>query len=253
MLTRRQVVLGAAGLAALAVTSRVPATGTLAAADQYITTARLRLRTGPGLGYTVIEVIPEGVYVALAEWAGEADGYTWAKVWYHPNQSGYVAAEFLSPGGDFAIGTTVHVDTGTGERANLRSGPGISYRVIMPVIVGTNGTVQSGETQADGYAWIKVAIAGTTGWMATSVLAAGPSDASDQVLHQYVKVVDGPLRLRAAPGLGSPVITLLPTGASGQVTGGGPVDVDGYTWVKVNFSTPYPVNGWVAWAYMGYA
>ena len=76
-------------------------------------------------------------------------------------------------GETFPIGTTVHVDTASGGSANLRSAPGITASVVRIVANGTTGTVQSGETAADGYRWVKVAIAGTTGYMATTVLAAG--------------------------------------------------------------------------------
>ncbi len=112
-------------------------------------------------------------------------------------ETGYVASDFLAPSGSssgsgtFPVGSTVHVDTATGGNANMRSGAGLSYGVIAVIRNGTTGTVQSGETAADGYRWIKVTMQGTTGWMATCVLSAGSGTARQPRLGGHHR--DGPV------------------------------------------------------------
>ena len=181
-ISRRQVMLGTAGLAVMALT--VPllrSRSASATVDIYVVTSGpLRLRSGPGLSYAVLASLSTGTRMEVIDNGGTADGYEWAKVWVSAlDKTGFVARTFIAPegtsggGGTFPIGSTVHVDTASGSGANMRSAPSITASVVRIVANGTTGTVQSGETSSGGYAWIKVTMGGTTGYMATTVLTAG--------------------------------------------------------------------------------
>jgi hypothetical protein len=50
---------------------------------------------------------------------------------------------------------------------NLRQQPGLSCAVVVPIQQFTELTALSGPVQADGLSWIKVKVAGFTGWVAT--------------------------------------------------------------------------------------
>jgi hypothetical protein len=50
---------------------------------------------------------------------------------------------------------------------NLRQQPGLNCPVVVPVQQFTEITALSGPVQADGLSWIKVEVAGFTGWVAT--------------------------------------------------------------------------------------
>jgi lipoprotein-anchoring transpeptidase ErfK/SrfK len=208
-LTRRQFVLGAAGITALAAAPTfLRSHGALAAGQLYVvTTDGLRLRSGPGLSYGVLAHLAKGTTVELLAWAGTADGYNWAKVSVPTlGLTGYVAAAFLAAGtgstpppttgGTFPIGSTVYVSTSSGGSANMRAGPGLSYTILAVLAAGTTGTVQSGETAADGYRWLKVTMGGSTGWMATIVLATGTGSTTELLIDvnlttQYMVVYRG--------------------------------------------------------------
>jgi uncharacterized protein YgiM (DUF1202 family) len=251
VLTRRDFLLASAGVAAIVIAptfaSAPPAGATV---DIYVvTSASLRLRSGPGLAYSILATLPAGTHVEVLTWDGTVDGHTWAQVYVSSlDKVGYVATTYLAPessSGEFPIGSAVHVDTVSGGAANLRSSPAIANNVILLVANGTTGSVLSGETYASGYAWIRVSIAGSTGWMATAVLSAGSGTAQPQV-----KVADGPLNVRKAPGLSGTIITTVPTGATGQIVGDMPQTADGYVWVKVWFFNQANTTGWVAKNYL---
>jgi uncharacterized protein YraI len=266
LITRRQFALGAAGIAALGFgrSVRLLTFPAGAATDRYVVTSGpLRLRAGPGLGYRIIDSLPTGATVEVVAWDGKADGYSWAKV-YVParGETGYVASDFLAPSGSssgsstFPIGSTVHVDTATGGNANMRSGAGLSYGVIAVIRNGATGTVQSGETAADGYRWIKVTMQGTTGWMATVVLSGGagtgttppPSggDTTEEFPIGATVHVDttsgGNANLRSGPGLSYAVIKILPNGTTATILSAKTM-ADGYAWVKIAI---LGTEGWMA-------
>jgi N-acetylmuramoyl-L-alanine amidase len=252
LITRRQFVLGTAGLLALPIAGVLHAPPLARAAGTYTTTTSLRMRSGPGLSYDVVRILPAGAYVEIVDWAGAADGYTWAKVWAYSVLGGYVATEYLVPFSEqviFPQGSTVRVDTASGGSANMRSGPGLSNAVLVVVANGTTGIADGVESVADGYTWARVTMLGTRGWMATSLLATGtgaqPPSGADFPVGAAAHVTCDWLKLRTAPSLNAGVYTLLPRGTTVTVTGA-PVSADGYVWYPV----ASPGIGWVAGDYL---
>ncbi|MDP9372965.1 MAG: SH3 domain-containing protein [Chloroflexota bacterium] len=62
---------------------------------------------------------------------------------------------------------------------NLRSGPGLGYRVITGLPYGTTVAVLDGPRAADGYHWVQVRTGRAgTGWVANAYLSAGEAPAA---------------------------------------------------------------------------
>ncbi len=53
---------------------------------------------------------------------------------------------------------------------NLRQQPGLNCPIVVPIQQFTEMTALSGPVQADGLSWIRVEVAGFTGWVATDNL-----------------------------------------------------------------------------------
>ena len=242
--SRRQFVMSSIGSAAVVLGGGALRDTAATSTDRRrINSNGVRLRSGAGTGYAILATLSTGTIVRYLANGGSANGYTWAKVEVESTgRVGFVASQFLSPlsdGGGITIGDMVHVDTASGSGANLRSGPGTGYSIVAVVRNGLTGTVTDGPRSGNGYTWFKVNFGDTQGWMATVVLAYGGG--SDRA---YVRVADGPLRVRQRPGTSSAVIASVPTGARGYTTTDMPQDANGYTWVNVQFDSG--VRGWVA-------
>ena len=244
--SRRSFVVGALGSAALLAVRAAPS---VMAEEVYsVASDGLRLRSGPGTGYSVLASLARRTILIPISSAGTANGYTWLKAKVESTGVvGYVAQEFLNhvsrDGGGYPVGTIVTVDTAGGGSANLRSAPGTSAGVIKAVANGTQGNISGGPQSANGYTWYKVDIAGTTGWMATVVLSFGSTGNGTRV-----KVASGPLNVRATPGLSGERLGTVATGLLGWVTTEMPREADGYVWINVQFD--YSVTGWVAKNYL---
>ncbi len=244
-ITRRRFLAGAAS--AVAVTCASGAVSTAVAtstAYRVINANGVRLRSGAGLGFRVVGSLGIGTSVLLLASAGNVDGYSWSKVRVESSGvEGFVANQFLSPPstGGLPIGTVIRVETATGGAANLRNGPGTGYGVVRTLANGTEGTIRGGPENANGYTWYQVAIAGTSGWIASSVITTGPGAG-----QPLIEVADGPLRVRSSAGLGGAVIATVPTGATGEITSQMPQEANGYVWVIVRFFNQANTTGWVA-------
>ncbi len=253
--TRRRFLLASAGVAAAAMAPVMNLAAPASAQGSNLRTINangVRLRSGAGLRFSVVRVLNTGEQVELIGLGGFADGYEWAFLRVsRTGETGNVASQFLSPvsGGSYPIGSTYHVDTANGGGAFLRAAASTSAAVVRVVANGTNGTIQSAPTQASGYTWHQVSIAGSTGWMATVVMAPGSGGGS----RPRVSVKDGPLNVRQTAGLSGTVILVAQTGATGEVTEQMPITRDGYVWVNVHFFNQANTTGWVAQAFLAYA
>lgn len=249
--SRRRFLAGSAGAAMLvALPSLVSPAGATSTDVRKINANGVRLRSAPGTGSRVLGSLSSGTEVRYLEPGGSANGYEWTKIKVISSGSvGYVASQFLSPigspgggGGQFAIGSTVHVDA-AGGRANLRSAP--NGGVVRVLSNGLSGTVTDGPQQGGGYTWYKINFGDVQGWMATVVLAAGGG--SDR---STVKVADGPLNVRRNPGTSSAIVGSAQTGAKGYVTTQMPQEANGYVWVNVQFNSG--LQGWVAKQFLAF-
>ncbi len=245
VISRRRFLAGSA--AAMAIVPTLLAVGSVTAQStdtRVINTNGVRLRSGPGLGFQVYGPLGIGLAVTLLGSAGTVDGYAWSKIRIQSSGTeGFVASKFLSPPrqGGLAIGTVIHVATANGGAANLRGGPGTGYGVTRKLANGTEGIIRGYPQSANGYTWYEVAIAGTGGWLATSVFTTGPGTGRPRI-----EVTDGPLRVRSAAGFGGSIVGTVPTGTAGEVTAERAQEANGYVWINVRFFNPARTTGWVA-------
>jgi uncharacterized protein YgiM (DUF1202 family) len=228
------------------------------------TGGNVNLRSGAGLSFSVVKIIPNGTTGTILSGETSADGYDWVKV-SMLGVTGWMAARCLDAGtgtttpppvtpstGVFPIGSTVHVDSSAGGDVNLRAGPGLSFAVTKFIPNGTSGTVLSGETAADGYSWVQVSMLGATGWMVARCLEAGtgtvtPPPVTPAFAVGTRVVTTSDLNLRAAAGTTAVILAVLPKGTALTVTGA-PAAAAGYTWYPVK--TDGGSSGWVAGTYL---
>lgn len=243
--SRRQILLAAAGACSLVAVHGPHYAG--ATVDFYsVASGPLRLRSGPGLGYSVLANLPVGTRLEIIDNGGDADGYTWVEVWVGSLElTGFVASEFLvkesepAGGADFQVGANVV----TSAAVNLRRGAGLGFPIIVTLWNGAPVTITGTPVAANGYTWYPVRTGyGTNGWLADAFLSAGIVPSPAFPVGSSV-VTTAALNLRSGAGLNYPVVVTLWSGAPLTVTGN-PVAASGYTWYPVR--TGYGTTGWVA-------
>ena len=248
-----------------------------ASAASATTTARLNLRTGPGLEHDVLTVIPDGAQISVD---GDIEAGYYPVTWN--GTSGYAVADFIVIGGSSDSGDTgddggdTGGDTGTPgaptgtawvdvARLNFRSGPSGSDGVITVLTEGT--AVQLTGQQANGY-WQATAN-GTTGWLFGEYLTTsgapttpdtgGDSGSNDDTGGSVpvggnatgTATVTENLNLRLGPGTSYAVVTVLRAGTTVELRGAAdgeyfPVAQNGTTgwahggWLNLGVSTPDP-------------
>ncbi len=248
LMSRRRFLVGSAVASAVVISPTLlgPTPAVATAGDMFVTIRPgVRLRSGPGLGFSVLASLPMGATVERLASGGMADGYEWATVRVASSgKTGFVVGTFLAPipSDGFQLGQMVHVEAG-GGRGNLRSGPGTGYQVVSKLSSGTTGTIKDGPVETNGHFWYKVSFGDVTGWIVTAVLA--PGAGSDRA---WVRVANGSLNVRKHPGLNGQILGHVSAGATGFVTTDMPQEADGYVWVNVQFNRG--LRGWVASAFL---
>ena len=87
--------------------------------NTYYATEELNVRSGPGMGYSIIGSLDEGESVTLLRLSGK-----WARISYQGGREGYAFFAYLSPRSD--QGAQLYATTDL----NVRKGPGMSYSII---------------------------------------------------------------------------------------------------------------------------
>jgi uncharacterized protein YgiM (DUF1202 family) len=223
---------------------------TFVAGDQVeVAEGPLNLRSSAGTSATSVGSLPVGTALTIVSGPTAASGYNWYQVKSASNQTGWVIVDALQivpdAGQTFATGDQVVVFDGP---VNLRASAGTSANVVQSLPQETLLTITGGPTSNGGYIWYQVQTADSaTGWVAADFLQAvdAPPPPSDggQTAGGRATVIDGPVNLRSAAGIGNDVITVLQTGDTVDITGG-PSTADGYTWYAVKTATGS--TGWVA-------
>ena len=142
----------------------------------------LNLRSGAGLAYAPIGVLPTGTLLEVRGGPVAADGYTWLQVFNFGVGTGWAAYEFMAiePGG-FPGEDGTGIDVGDGVRVvdgpvNFRAAAGLGATILNVAPDGSRFLVQGGPVFADGYTWFQVFNYGFgPGWMAAEFLAVDPA------------------------------------------------------------------------------
>lgn len=219
--------------------------------DVTVDTDALNLRATPGLDGPVNAILPFGTVLAVEAGPTTADGYDWHQITRldvtregESGADGWVAGESLAPYG-YAPGTELQVTDGP---VNLRDGASVTTVRLTSLPQGTRMTVITGPLPGGGYSWYQVMVEnGDKGWVTGEFLGLANADETTFKAGDGVRVSDGPVNFREAPGLDGKVLSVVPEGALFAASGNH-VDADGYTWISV-FDNGYG-HGWIATAFL---
>lgn len=203
----------------------------------------LSFRSGAGLSFGVIAVLPYGTRGVLVDGPVAADGYSW---WAFSTAGhatpGWVAGEFLIADDQGAsAGATATV---AGDGLNLRATPGLGGAIVATLAAGLEVALLDGPVAADGYGWYEVRTPeGQRGWVAGDFLALG-SGGGGFAVGAAVVVAAEEVNLREAPQLGATVLAQIAAGTAAVITGG-PFAADGHSWYQIALDGGTG-DGWVA-------
>ena len=147
-----------------------------AASSYIVATGDVNVRSGPGLGYSILGTIRKGGTLdSDGTTSVDSRGVAWYRVYYGSNTYGWVSSVWatLYSGGS---GSVVQPGGATYVRAtasvNLRSGPGTGYDDIGTLAKGETATyLGSYSTDERGVVWYQVRFEGQTGWVSSRYTA----------------------------------------------------------------------------------
>ena len=179
-----------------------------AATTQMTATVNLNIRSGPSTKTAILGGLYRGQTITAI-----SSSQGWTKITF-AGSTAYVASRYLTKGrhlpppsrigaGNVKITTTA---------LNLRSGPGLSYRVIKVLKEGTKVTM-TGKTARG---WAQLANGKSTGWSSTQYLA-GSMNGLPAVIGKRVATAD--LDIRTTSGADSRTVTEVKKGTALSVTG----------------------------------
>jgi uncharacterized protein YraI len=236
-----------------------PVTGGAPTGSAWVTADRLNFRDGPSLGGDVVSVLSEGDAVELT--GQQSNGYWQAVV---NGATGWLAADFLttagapsdptpdpdSGGSPVDVGDTVTGSATVNASLNLRSGPGLGYPVV--VVMPSASSVELRGAAQNGY--YPLSFDGALGWASGDFLNLGgadpdptPDPGADDGTVDVGDTATGAARttaslnLRGGPGLGFPVVALMPSGTFVELRGD-----------AQNGFYPLSFNGTLGWASADY-
>lgn len=209
----------------------------------------LTYRAGPSVEAAALLVLLQGERGTITDGPVIADGYTWYELSTtdYSGTPGWVAGEFLTPGGDGAPqGSTLVVQL---DGLNLRAAPGLNGPIIAALPAGMRLALLSGPVEVDALSWYEVESLDETltGWVVGEYLSA-PAPAAALMPGDTVVINIADLNFRERPGVDAPVRTTLALGTAATIIGG-PISADGLVWYQI---APDGVegNGWVASTYI---
>ena len=191
-----------------------PGTGTVGT-KAWITSANglnVRLRSGPGTGYSILAAYAPGTECVIL-----STGSSWSRIRVG-TLTGYMMSQFLTTSYSPAAPVTpvtptasydIWVISANGKGVNLRSGPGKSYGSIGFYSVGTAGSMIT-----PGPVWSYVQIGSRTGYMMSQFLTTtAPTGVTPKTGVPVVISGNGRyVNLRSGPGKGFGVIKSFPAG-----------------------------------------
>lgn len=214
----------------------------------------LRLRTGAGLGSSIIAILPDGTRGVIVGNARISDDIAWLEI-QTAIGTGWLAESYLvaSSGGPaasarFAPGDGVTVDT---DLVNLRDGAETDQPVIRALGNGIAGTVIDGPEAASNLYWVRIDTDFGTGWVAEAFLASSDAEETESSrsfdIGDTVYIDTDGINIRSSPGTSSTVVTVLFTNETATVVDG-PRSADGYVWYRLDAEGG---TGWGVSQYLG--
>ena len=129
---------------------------------------------------------------------------------------------------------------------NVRSGPGLGYRVLGVVYGGTTLPSLGGVSyDSRGVAWYSVSYKGMTGWVSSKYATSSDYSYSGASYGSAVRAT-GDVNVRTGAGLGYGALGTLYKGHTASYLGSTRYDSRGVAWYKVSF---HGSTGWVSSTY----
>jgi len=214
--------------------------------DVHVNDNDVNLRSGLGLGSSIIATYDFGTNAVIVSGPSNANGYAWFQIDAEDGNRGWMVSDFLSPGrsssgSGWPAGTRVHVSS---DGVRLREDPGLSGAVIRSFNANTNAGIIGGPQSAEGFDWYMIGIEGVSGWMAADFLAEGwVGDDGGWDPGDYVMTTTD-VNLRSGPGTGNRIIATYGDNEAATVLSG-PTTANGYSWYEVEMWADGNV-GWMA-------
>jgi N-acetylmuramoyl-L-alanine amidase len=212
------------------------------AASAIVATGALNVRSGPGVGYSIVAVVGHGDVVTLL---GRNATASWVQVQRASGQTGWVNASLVQP--TVAISTLPLVETPAGTAVplatvvtgalNVRTGPGVGYSIISTLQNGQQAPLLGRNSDSS---WTQIRLAtGQVGWVRTAfiqtpvaisslplVSIAGTAPAATATVTTWA------LNVRSGPGVSYGIVTAVQQGQQVTLLGRN----SAATWVQVRLA-----------------
>ncbi len=212
-----------------------------------VSTDALNLRSMPNLQGDVLAVLPNGTAATVVSGGYLRDGYLWYRVsaW---GLIGFAVSDFMAPAGSGGQPAGDQATVAT-DALNVRVNVGVGADMVAVLPWGTQVTIVAGPIDWEGYTWYRIASHAGNGWVAGEYLdyngvPLGDGPTNGITLGMTAIVNDGPVNLRAGPGVNTEIVTTLPTSTTMYVSDGPISGGDGWSWVYVTLTDS--TKGWVA-------
>ena len=200
----------------------------------------VRLRTGPGYDFDIIDLFSEGTSVDVLDGPVAADDGSY---WYNVSvggETGYIVSDWLASSSGLL--SSVSGSAWTIDSVNVRTGPSTADDIATTLSSGAEVALTGDSSNG----WLSVSVDGIAGWVYGAFLTqnadeagSGTSSSSNGGGTMYT---NDSVNLRTGPGLDWRVITELPAGATLWLTGN---EVGGFAEVSSDYG-----DGWVFTDYL---
>jgi uncharacterized protein YgiM (DUF1202 family) len=205
---RRTVRLRAPALLIMAMILGLLSVQTASATSQMTATVGVNIRSGAGTTTEILGGLYRGQTVTVV-----SSSHGWTKIKF-AGSTAYVASRYLTKGKKLAAPKTIGAGSVkiTTTALNLRTGPGLSYRVIKVLKEGSNVTM-TGKTARG---WAQLVNGKFTGWSSMQYLASSTSG-QPAIIGKRKATAD--LDIRTTSGAGGKTVAEVKKGTALSVTG----------------------------------
>lgn len=232
--TRRRLLQATGSVSAMSLLRSMPVSAISGTA--VVTTAVLRVRSGPSTGYDIVGYVYEGDALTILD--GPVTGFFQIQT---STLSGWVSGDYVDvtsggpddPGAGFGSATV-------SVALNLRTGPSTSYEVLTVMPGGAVVEVVSGPSGG----WCQVTWQGQTGWASGYYLEFTPGANPEEPSGTGTATVRANLNLREGPGTNYTVLLVMPNLATVTV-----VSNPGSGWAQVSYQG---TTGWASTQYLSF-
>ncbi len=208
MMRRTVIKVRAATLLAVAVILGLLSAQTASATTQMTATVGVNIRSGPSTDAAILGGLYRGQTVTAI-----SSSQGWTKIKF-AGSTAHVASKYLTKGAKLPTPSSIGPGTVkiTTTALNLRTGPGLSYKVIKVLKEGTRVTM-TGKTARG---WAQLVSGKFTGWSSTQYLA---NSATGRPVIIGTRVATADLDIRTTSGADSRTVAEVKKGTALSVTG----------------------------------